>query len=85
MRILNRVCPHCGTTGQMFLDYQDGGWVAECLICTCIVKPKGVPAELNPAKFTSVGIQSPSQVHSNYKVPFGGKVGHLFGSRGDGE
>jgi hypothetical protein len=84
MRITNRACPHCGSMGQMFLDYADG-WEAECLQCSAII-PARVPPELNPAKFTSISIQSPSQVHSNYKIPFGGtNIHHLYGSKGTGE
>jgi hypothetical protein len=82
-RILNRTCPHCGTTGQLFIEYAEG-WEAECLQCSCIIPVKGI-SYLNPAKFTSVGIQSPSQVHSNYKIPFGGtNIHHLYGNKQGG-
>ena len=83
-RILNRTCPHCGTTGQLFIEYAEG-WEAECLQCSCIIPVKGI-SYLNPAKFTSVGIQSPSQVHSHYHIPSGGtNIHHLFSNKVTGE
>jgi hypothetical protein len=83
--MLNKICPRCGASNQMYLEYNHG-WEAECLQCSAIVPVNGIPADLNPAKFTSVGIQSPNQVHTNYKIPFGGtNINHLFGRKGSGE
>lgn len=66
---LNLLCYHCGTHGQMELDYANG-WEATCLVCGGVQPiPDGlIPAGLQPRNYSSISRESPSGAHTPFHL-----------------
>ena len=53
--LLNKICPHCGNIGQVYLSYEplDNSWECTCYKCSCVFKIPDyeIPLEIRKRKW----------------------------------